>query len=123
MRVVVSSVCIIYSKKAPATRASMPPETRFATAAPESVVGTALCEAEDEVAAVEEAAELELSVVAEVLAEVLAEVEAEVLEAVVKVVAALELEPEVELELVLALVLEVDSEVVVGVEELVDSVE
>lgn len=91
----------------------MPPETRFATAAPVSVVGTALCEAEDEVAAVEEVAELELSVVAEVLAEVLAEVDAEVLEAVVRVVAVLEL----------ALVLEVDSEVVVGVAELVDSVE
>jgi hypothetical protein len=106
-----------YSMKAPATSASIPPETRVAT--PALVVGTALSEAEE--LAVEEA-ELELSEVwlADELAEVLPVVLAEVLEAVVMVVGELvlaeeeEVEEEEEEE-------EVDSEVVVGVEELVDS--
>jgi hypothetical protein len=99
----------IYSMAmAPATTARRPPETRLAT--PALVVGTADWVAEElaalELALVEEAVlELELSVV---LAEVLAEVLAAELEVAMVVWELVEAELE-------------ESEVVVGVAELVDS--
>lgn len=89
---------IIYSRKAPAIRASIPPDTRFAT--PALVVGTAIWEVSEGLAlalglvlalAEVETAVLELSVEVSVT---------EVLEAVVMVVG--------ELELVLVLGVEVE---------------
>jgi hypothetical protein len=109
----VDKICmIIYSIRAPATRASIPPETRLVI--PALVVGTALWDAEELALALAlaevEAAALELSEVSVAEAEELATV----LEAVVMVVA----------ELVMSEELEVDfSEVVVLVAEVEDSVE
>lgn len=112
---------IIYSIRAPATSASMPPETRLAI--PALVVGTALWEAEALALALAlalaeaevETAVLELSVVEVCVAELLEAVLEAVLDAVVKVVGVL---------VVLAEEVEVDSGVVVlGVVEVEDSVE
>ena len=110
----------IYSIRAAATRASMPPETRLAM--PALVVGTALWDAGVELAAPEELAlalplalvlaEVDLAEVSVAVAE--AEVLVAVLEAVVRVVG----------ELVVAEEVEVDfSEVVVWVVEVDDSVD
>lgn len=110
----------IYSIRAAATRASMPPETRLAM--PALVVGTALWDAGVELAAPEELALPLALALAEVdfaedsveEAEVLVAVLVAVLEAVVKVVG----------ELVVAEEVEVDfSEVVVWVVEVDDSVD
>lgn len=111
---VTTSVCtVIYSIRAPATMASMPPETRLAI--PALVVGTALWEAAEELALVEvDSAVLELSEVEVVEAEVLATV----LEAVVRVV-----EPVVMAEELEAEVSEVLVPVLVRVAEVDDSVE
>lgn len=109
-----TSVCtVIYSIRAPATMASMPPETRLAI--PALVVGTALWEAAEELALVEvDSAVLELSEVEVAEAEVLATV----LEAVVRVV-----EPVVMAEELEAEVSEVLVPVLVRVAEVDDSVE
>lgn len=111
---VTTSVCtVIYSIRAPATMASMPPETRLAI--PALVVGTALWEAAEELALVEvDSAVLELSEVEVAEAEVLATV----LEAVVRVV-----EPVVMAEELEAEVSEVLVPVLVRVAEVDDSVE
>lgn len=115
---VTTSVCtVIYSIRAPATMASMPPETRLAI--PALVVGTALWEAAEELALVEvDSAALELSEVEVAEAEVLATVLETVVRVVEPVVMAEELEAEISEVLVPVLV-----PVLVRVAEVDDSVE